>query len=135
MFMADGATVAPNLVAWAQTVPVTTSTTYEFGFWLANIGSANAAQLNVRINGSPVGGIAGAGGSAVWQYFSYSWSSGASTSALIEIRDQRTSPTGNDFALDDISFRVAPEPGSLALFGLVAPLTWLTLRRRRATAL
>jgi hypothetical protein len=135
MFMADGATSpAPNLrIAWAQTVSVSSFTTYTFETWTANIGTQNTAQLELSINGVVQGSVMqNTGGSGVWQFFSRTWASGSASSALIEIRDLRTAGTGNDFALDDLSFSsvVAPEPGSLALMALPLGLLLPGLRRR-----
>ncbi len=137
MFLADGATVAApsQLIAWAQTITVSNFTTYSFETWTANIGTQNLAQLELSINGVVQGSVMqNTGASGVWQFFSRTWASGGSSSALIEIRDLRTAGTGNDFALDDMRFVPAvPEPGSLALLGLGGlGLLLPGLRRRRS---
>ncbi|MEM9657881.1 MAG: PEP-CTERM sorting domain-containing protein, partial [Planctomycetota bacterium] len=66
----------------------------------------------------------------VWEKTTRSWNSGTSNVAVISLINPSMAFTGNDFALDDISFAAAaPEPASLSLAGVVvAALCW---RRRR----
>lgn len=132
MLMADAGTVTPSLAVWSQSVTVKANSTYQFGMWLANIGTQNTAQIQISINGVVQGGIAGASGNGNWQFFSREWTSGASTLALIELRDTRINANGNDFALDDLHLVAAPEPGTLALISV--PAVTLLLRRRRRMA-
>ena len=60
----------------------------------------------------------------VWQNYSALWSSGVSVSALLEIRMLTTAYEGNDFVLDDLSFRRV---------SVVAPPT-LAIQRATAAA-
>jgi hypothetical protein len=66
------------------------------------------------------------------------WNAGASTSALIEIRNANTAGGGNDFALDEIYFgetifsNPIPEPGTLLIVSV--GLIGLGIARRRRTA-
>ena len=106
-----------TLTIWQQTVTVQPNTDYYFSAWamsLNNIGPY--AQLQFQVNGINVGTTAtlGAGPSSsvqasvnnYWTRF-YSdtlWNSGALTSVTIKIVDLQSALTGNDFALDDISF-------------------------------
>lgn len=68
-----------------------------------------AGRIEFSINGSPVGTATAPASTGVWQPFAADWNSGASTSATITIVDLNTAFSGNDFALDDISF-VGPDP-------------------------
>lgn len=114
MLVADGATIA-NSVIWSQTVPVETSKSYTFSFWVQNIGDGSKATFDVLINGSPVtispisatnNVIAGTPATTTcnWTNITGTWNSSAATLATIKIIDSNISSGGNDFAIDDISF-------------------------------
>jgi len=114
MLVADGATIA-NSVIWSQTVPVETSKSYTFSFWVQNIGDGSKATFDVLINGSPVtispisainNVIAGTPATTTcnWTNITGTWNSSAATLATIKIIDSNISSSGNDFAIDDISF-------------------------------
>lgn len=97
----------PNTNVWCQNVPVQSNTDYQFGAWVANaLNEINVAQLQFSINSSTLGNIFTTSTSACgWQQFFQVWNSGATTSAQICIVNQNTSGGGNDFLLDDITFR------------------------------
>lgn len=96
----------PNQDVWCQTIAVTPNTDYAFETWVATLVAASPALLQFSINGQTIGPIFQAPGSPCnWEQFSATWNSGASTSATICIVNQNTSLGGNDFALDDISFK------------------------------
>ncbi|MCS7469553.1 PEP-CTERM sorting domain-containing protein [Stieleria sp. ICT_E10.1] len=130
----------PNLMVWSQTVAVISNANYDFSAWISTwaiAGNLNVSRLDFLINGSSIGKQTAPSTTAVWEQFSTTWNSGASTSALIqiyEVGDEIGFPGGgNDFALDDISFRPVnpvPEPTSLAIFGVMG-LATLSVRRRR----
>jgi hypothetical protein len=106
MLVADGAT-SPNSVIWSQTVPVETSKSYTFSFWVQALVANSPAKFQVLINGSPItiSPISPSnGGSAGWNQISGTWNSGVATIATIKIIDTNIASAGNDFALDDISF-------------------------------
>ncbi|MGC4043716.1 MAG: hypothetical protein QM758_07910 [Armatimonas sp.] len=132
MMMVDAGTITPSLVVWSQNILVTPNTGYNFSLWLANIGATNVAKLDISINGTSIGGVVNSTGSSNWQSFTRNWNSGASTSALIELRDTQINANGNDFALDDIRLVAVPEPGTLAL--MIVPAVALPLWRRRRKA-
>ena len=95
---------------WCQTIPVTPNTTYAFSAWAANWSTAstgaNSPILQFEIDGVLIGSaftISSAPG--VWIHFYATWNSGSSTTANICIYDACTALNGNDFALDDISFK------------------------------
>ena len=104
MLLVNGAT-SPNVSVYCQTVNVTPNTNYAFSTWLATLTANNPAQLQFSINGTLVGSVFTASpNNCIWQQFYQTWNSGASTTADICIINQNTVASGNDFALDDISF-------------------------------
>ncbi|MCB0770832.1 MAG: hypothetical protein KDC00_10560, partial [Flavobacteriales bacterium] len=104
MLVVNGAEVAGQDV-WCQTVNVATNTNYAFSAWLASMVGSSPAQLQFTVNGVPVGsGLNATGQTCNWLNFYGVWPSGSATVATICIRNLNTSQSGNDFALDDISF-------------------------------
>ena len=95
---------------WCETIPVTPNTNYDFSAWVANWSGADVGTgdplLQFQINGVLIGtadDITSACGT--WVNFFATWNSGTATSAAICIYDETTAADGNDFALDDISFK------------------------------
>jgi gliding motility-associated-like protein len=104
MMIVNGAQTA-NVRVWTQTVTVQPNTNYAFETWVQHMTSSNPAQLQFSINGVLIGPVFTANNTAcIWNRFYSSWNSGNSTSATIAIVNQNQVFTGNDFALDDISF-------------------------------
>uniref|UniRef100_UPI00262EC77C beta strand repeat-containing protein n=1 Tax=Flavobacterium sp. TaxID=239 RepID=UPI00262EC77C len=107
MMVVDGSVSnSGNNVVWGQAIPVTTNTTYTFSYWAQSLSPNNFATLQVKINGTVLG-TAQAPSTIVcgnWTQVTYTWNSGASTTAQISINDTNTAADGNDFALDDIAF-------------------------------
>lgn len=97
----------PNQSIWCQTIPVQPNTTYEFGAWVSSVVNDPAlGQLQFSINNVPLGSIFSPSSSpCVWSQFTENWLSGTATSAQICITSQSLSQSGNDFSLDDITFR------------------------------
>jgi len=95
---------------WCETIPVLPNTNYQFSAWFADCSSitvgADVPIIQFKINGvliaSPVTVSSPVG---VWDNLFVTWNSGISTTATICIYDLNTTAAGNDFALDDISFR------------------------------
>ena len=84
------------------------NTNYAFSTWVCTLaGQAHeVAQLQFSINGFQLGNIFSAPPSInEWRQFYVLWNSGNATSATITILNQNTGGSGNDFGLDDISFR------------------------------
>jgi gliding motility-associated-like protein len=105
MMVVNGSSVVGASV-WCQTIPVTPNADYLFSAWLASVFAVNPAQLQFTINGIPIGGDLNANGvTCVWDEFFSTWNSGTTTSATICITNLNTNVMGNDFAIDDISFR------------------------------
>lgn len=104
MLLVNGAS-QPGVKVWSQTVPVMQNTDYAFSCWLQNITFLNPAQLQFSINDIPIGNIFTANSaSCVWDNFYVLWNSGTVNTATISIVNQNQVFSGNDFALDDISF-------------------------------
>ncbi|MDO6431418.1 LamG-like jellyroll fold domain-containing protein [Flavitalea sp. BT771] len=104
MLMINGAQ-QPNVNVWSQTVTVTPNTDYAFSAWLENITTVNPSILQFSINGHPLGNLLTANvNSCVWDQYYTVWNSGSNTTAVISIVNQNMVFSGNDFALDDISF-------------------------------
>ena len=104
MLVVNGASI-PGQSVWCQTVAVLPNSNYVFSAWLASCVSGSPAQLVFTINGITIGApLQAPPTTGQWVNFSSIWNSGTSTSATICIVNQNTNGSGNDFALDDISF-------------------------------
>lgn len=142
MMAINGATNSSTDV-WTQTVAVTPNTVYVFSGWVATWYTdgfaGDLASLDLIIWTSDYGtqsiGTHQAPGTAgVWDQFSATWNSGTATSASVEIYDPNNNFAGNDFALDDLSFVVIPEPSTMVLLGSGLLLGLLGGYRRRQRA-
>jgi gliding motility-associated-like protein len=104
MMVINGASSPVNI--WCQTIAVTPNTSYDFSAWGASCTPSNPAQLQFEINGVLVGtALQLPGTNGVWTEFHVVWNSGSNTSITICIHDNQTALSGNDFAIDDISFK------------------------------
>jgi gliding motility-associated-like protein len=104
MMIVNGS-VHVNLSVWCVSLPVTPNTDYAFSCWLTSLYYANPARLQFSINNVPVGNIFNASTTTcLWQQFYVLWNSGSDTVANICIVNQNSVASGNDFALDDVSF-------------------------------
>jgi PEP-CTERM motif len=116
---------------------VATNTNYTVSYYLTDANGISPPSVQPQINGallgSPVSPV-GTFGSNGWQQFSFSWNSGANTSASLILHDFNTSTAGNDFGLDNIDVSSVPEPSSLAFLG-VGSLAALSRRRRKLAAM
>ncbi len=105
MLVANG-DAEPTNVVWRQTVNVSSDTAYLFSGWAASAHPASPGRFFLFVNGAQQGSaVALPTETGLWQNYSVAWSSGASVSALLEIRMLSTDGYGNDFVLDDLSFR------------------------------
>lgn len=96
----------PNQDVWCQTIPVIPNTEYAFETWVASVVAGAPALLQFSINGQTIGPVFEASNSTCqWEKFTSTWNSGPSATATICIVNQNTTLGGNDFALDDISFK------------------------------
>ncbi len=104
MMVINGA-ATPGVSVWCQTVAVTPNTVYEFGAWLASVYHESPAILQFSINGLLLGNTFSlTSATCNWEQFFETWDSGANASAEICIVNQNTAASGNDFAIDDITF-------------------------------
>lgn len=105
MMCVNGA-AQPGVVVWSTNlVNVTPNTDYEFSTWISSLVSSSPAILQFRINGVLLGEPFQASSiTCQWFQFFEIWNSGTATSAEISIVNQNTAGSGNDFALDDISY-------------------------------
>jgi hypothetical protein len=105
-FMAvNGAGVA-NVKVWYLTLTnVVPNRRYEFSTWITSLHETNPAILQFSINGELMGDPFQAYPyTCDWYQFFYLWDSESNSQATISIVNQNTILSGNDFALDDISF-------------------------------
>ncbi|MCT4560525.1 MAG: PKD domain-containing protein [Crocinitomicaceae bacterium] len=116
----------PNTNVWCQTVNVDQNTEYQFSAWATTVVGNNAPQLQFEINNSILGAIfTPPTNNCQWNQFFQTWNSGINTTAQICILNQNTAGGGNDFALDDITFRpicVTRDSVNVSFNGVVANL-------------
>ncbi|PKP05195.1 MAG: hypothetical protein CVU11_00625, partial [Bacteroidetes bacterium HGW-Bacteroidetes-6] len=104
MMVVNGAPV-PNQDVWCQNVAVSPNTMYAFSTWVTSVHPTNPAVLQFSINSVLLGApFTATTTTCDWNQFYEVWNSGASTTAQICIVNQNVIRSGNDFALDDISF-------------------------------
>jgi hypothetical protein len=96
----------PTFTVWKQSVNVSMNTIYNFDCWICTLYPQNIADIIVKVNGIQLGTEFSAPPSVgQWVKMSNNWNSGSSTSATIEIIGTKNIANGNDFGLDDISFK------------------------------
>ena len=118
MLAANGATESA-IEVWSHTTAVAPGVQYTFSMWLASWDPTppyNPAQLEISINGAVVDVANAPSTVGTWEQYTTVWNSGISTTAAIEIVNLETAATGNDFAIDDITF--TPEPATLGLLAI-----------------
>lgn len=112
LMLAVNGAVDGSSVVWSQTVPVAPGGIYQVELWAASLSASSPAQLQVLLDGVPLGSILTLPAQTCsWQLFSEAWSGPSGTSATISIVDTNPAYSGNDFAIDDISMtRLPPLP-------------------------
>ena len=105
MFIANGSS-SGNTSVWSQTVNVTPNTNYVFTLWQTSVENTTVpAQLQLYVNNSSIAPFVNCNNSGCsWSQNSGVWNSGSSTTAILTVFNQSIASSGNDFALDDISF-------------------------------
>ncbi len=107
-FMMVNGSISPGTNVWTEQITVLPNKYYAFSTWACTLAgtSSQVAMLQFSINGTQIGNIFTAPPQTmVWEQFYELWYSGNATSATITILNQNTNGDGNDFGLDDISFR------------------------------
>jgi hypothetical protein len=105
MLVANGDS-SPTNVIWRQSVDVSRNAAYLFSGWAASSYPSNPGRFFLFVNGVQQGSVVDLPTvTGLWQNYSVIWSAGSSVSALLEIRMLTTAAEGNDFVLDDLSFR------------------------------
>lgn len=108
-FMIVNGATSPGTNVWTEQISVVPNTYYAFSTWACNVSVGNPEQvalLQFSINGVQLGSIFSAPNQLhVWEQFYELWYSGSASTATITILNQNTVAGGNDFGLDDISFR------------------------------
>lgn len=107
-FMMVNGSISPNTNVWTEQITVHPNKWYAFSTWACTLAgvAGQMALLQFSINGTQLGEVFSAPTQTmVWEQFYELWYSGNSTSATITILNQNTNGDGNDFGLDDISFR------------------------------
>ena len=102
MMVVNGAAALQNV--WCQTINVAPNTDYDFSAFVTSVEPTSPAILQFSINGTTIGNPFNAGAPCAWGQFSANWNSGSNTTATICILNQNTAASGNDFALDGITF-------------------------------
>ena len=106
MMVVNGAAASQNI--WTQTVNVIPNTDYQFTYWIQSVHPTSPSKSQLYVNDVEIGAPYTAGSTyCTWEKFLFNWSSGSSTSAILELRNQNLAADGNDFALDDIVFQQA----------------------------
>ncbi len=109
MLVVNGSTRSDLTVAWGQDVDVVPGNDYTLKFWAANLYASAPSILIIRINGTQAGqNIQIKQPVAEWNEYSVTWSSGAATTASIELSFASAGFGGNDTGFDDFSFIGSP---------------------------
>lgn len=105
MLIVNGSSI-PGTTVWEQTITVAPNTNYLFEMWATSVVSQNPGIFIYTINGVQIGSLMNLPTTTCqWVSFNETWNSGTNTQAVIAIESLNTQISGNDFAIDDISFR------------------------------
>ncbi len=100
----NGATEMGKKV-WAQTVSVLPNQRHSFSGWVVPLTEYTPALLEIRIDGKPQGRVEVDGAQYQWKPFAVEWESGNKRMIEVSLHSLSTDKVGNDFGLDDLSFR------------------------------
>lgn len=104
-------------IVWEQTINnVDKNRIYYFSFWATSVILNSPAKLEVYINDLPLSlqPVQLPDLICDWKEYGFYWSSGLSDTAKITIKNANVEFNGNDFALDDLSFRAVCIEGEIA---------------------
>jgi len=105
LIMALDGSANESTAVWCQSFSVSPTSSYAFGLELASLSDGNPARLRVRINGDDIGGVLiGDPQSCIWKRSLAYWNSTGGSTAEVCIYNLNESSSGNDFAIDNLSF-------------------------------
>ena len=108
-FMIVNGATSPGIIVWTEQIDVTPNTEYLLSTWMCNLSIGDPdflALLQFSINGVLIGDAFSCSNELNnWDHHFVIWNSGDSETATISILNQNIMDGGNDFGLDDISFR------------------------------
>jgi hypothetical protein len=136
MMIVNGSEVAGKNV-WPGSIlpPLTVGETYVLSAWVRNVYASSPASLKFSVGGVQVGSNFTVTGTDAWHEFSATFVAAASQTPTAV--DLNLEWFGNDFALDDISVALVPEPttivaGALLLLPFGASTLRILRRNRKA---
>ena len=95
----------PGAAIWCQMIPVEANTNYAFSAWLSSPGGTPAAKLRFKINGQLIGQpLVAPLDRCGWNRFAAPYTSSQAGTVELCITNDNLALSGNDFALDDLSF-------------------------------
>ncbi len=97
-------------VVWQQTVPVIPYADYVLTYWVSSCVLRSPAQIECCINGEVGGDDFAPATPGVWMEVTYNWNAGPNSEATITLEDLTRQPSGDDFAIDDISLDIVAVP-------------------------
>ncbi|MGQ1911477.1 hypothetical protein ACT3CE_17015, partial [Marinifilum sp. RC60d5] len=112
-----------DVVVWSQTITVNPNQYYAFSTWAANVHPTNPARLEFMIDGVLMGDYIepSSGLTCNWEEFYSLWYSDAKTSIEISIVNKNLIRSGNDYALDGISFNPLVEVPDTRIVNVIDP--------------
>jgi PKD repeat protein len=114
MMVVNGA-ANQNTSVWCQTFTMAPNSSYKFEGWIASLSGASPAQLNINFQINNViwsQQVFAPTSTCNWEPFCFPWTNGPNPNTVtICLVNQNVATSGNDFALDDISFRRCVAPG------------------------
>lgn len=104
ILVADGGS-NENSPVWCQTIAISPSSSYVFQLESASLSAGSPSRLRMQINGEEVGDlITGPPQSCFWSRSIAYWDAASAATAEVCIYNENTAATGNDFAIDNVSF-------------------------------
>lgn len=105
-FLIVNGSTSGNAKVWCQTISIDPNSYYEISYWLSSMVAQSPAQIQYEVNTFPFfGALNGPSSTNNWIPFNQIWTSGITTSATVCLVNMNSAANGNDFGLDDISFK------------------------------
>ncbi len=130
---------------WSQNLSgLSTNTDYVFSYWVRRGNNDDPTNGNpsirTKINGTTLTATTYANPfslttaySSAWTQITYTWNSGASTTASLEMYDETVADVANDFVLDDMTFYGTCKP-TKSMTVTITPTPTLSVVTQPATA-